>query len=429
MARQSKIWIPKGIEVNKDDEITSANLADYILNISKEEITYDFMMSTFGSFEGKSKANTYDLVKVPVGKFSFVDSNGKTKSNKNEFTTSLGIFIFNILLSSFNFSKFFVGYINKSIDSKQYKNIGQRLSYALIEDEISVEDLKQWENTMQWLMPFEDILSPNHTEKLIGCTKALNKKKAELIKKYQKEIDAGDIAVVESIEKELLAYAKEYLGDDPAMDTILSGAGGQFNNNFKNMFVMKGAIRNPDPNAKKKYDIVTSNYLDGISADEYSIIAGSGASGAYSRGKKTETGGYWEKLFVSAYQHIQLDAKGSDCGTSRHIIVDLNEKNIKDYMYCYAIKANGDLELIDSKTYKNYIGKRAKLRFSSMCESKTGICNKCAGQLLYIGAENIGMTMAQIPSTLKLKCMKGFHDSTVKTTQFDPMKAFFPFEE
>lgn len=428
MARQSKLWTPKGIEVNKDDEITSANLADYIINISKDDITYDFMMSTFGAFGGTSKAHVYDLIKVPVGKFSFVDSNGKTKSNKNEFTTTIGIFLFNILLSSFNFSRFFDGYINKSIDKKQYGKIGKRLSYALIEDDIVVEDLKQWENTMQWLMPFEDVLSPNHTEKLISCTKALNKKKEELINKYQKEIDAGDIAVVEQIEKELLAYAKEYLGDDESMDTILSGAGGQFNNNFKNMFVMKGAIRNPDPNAKKKYDIVTSNYIDGISADEYSIIAGSGASGAYSRGKKTETGGYWEKLFVSAYQHIILDPKGSDCGTSRHIVVDLNEDNIGDYIYSYAIKSNGSTELIDSKNYKNYIGKRTKIRFSSMCESKTGICNKCAGELLYVGAENIGMAMAQIPSTLKLKCMKGFHDSTIKTTRFDAMKAFFPFD-
>lgn len=428
MTRKSKLWTPKGIDIKKDDEITSSNLADFIINITREDITYDFIMNTFGAFAGKSLANSYDLIKIPVGKFSFINSKEKTVSNKNEFITTIGIYIFNVLLSSFNFSKFFDGYINKPIDKKQYGKISQTLSYALIEDDISVENMKQWENTMQWIMPFEDILSPNHTEKLITCTKAINKKKEELLKKHKEEIDAGNIAVVEAIEKELLAFAKEYLGDDPAMDTILSGAGGSFNNNFKNMFVMKGAIRNPDPNAKKKYDIVTSNYLDGISADEYSIIAGSGASGAYSRGKKTETGGYWEKLFVSAFQHIKLDPKGSDCGTSRYIVVDLNEKNIKDYMYCYAIKSNGELELIDSKTCKNYIGKKTKLRFSSMCESKTGICNKCAGDLLYIGAENIGMTMAQIPSTMKLKCMKGFHDSTVKTTPFDAMKAFYPFD-
>lgn len=425
--RKSKLWIPKGIEVKKEDKITNSNFADFIINITKEDINYDLIMSIFGTFAGSSLANTYDLIEIPINKFSYIDYNGKKKYNTNKFTTCVGIYIFNKLLSSFNFSKFFDGYINKTIDSKEYKNIKQILSYALIEDDITVEDLKQWENTMQWFMPFEDILSPNHTEKLITCTKIINKKKEELLKKYKKEIDEGNIAIVENIEKELLDYAKEYLGDDPAMDTILSGAGGSFGNNFKNLYVMKGAIKNPDPNAKKKYDIVTSNYIDGVSADEYSIIAGSGAAGAYSRGKRTETGGYWEKLFVSAYQHLKIGPKGSDCGTLRHIVVEFNEKNIKDYMYSYVIKPNGSLELLDSKTYKKYIGKTVKLRFSSMCEYENGFCNKCAGELLYIGVENIGMVLSQIPSTLKIRCMKAFHDSTIKTTTFDAIKAFYPF--
>jgi hypothetical protein len=104
---------------------------------------------------------------------------------------------------------------------------------------------------------------------MITCTKAIGKKKEELLKKYKKEIEAGDPVITEKIEKELLEFAKEYIGDDPSMDTILSGAGGDFNNKFKNMFVMKGAIADPDPNAKQKYRIVTGNYIDGIPAEEY----------------------------------------------------------------------------------------------------------------------------------------------------------------
>ena len=61
---------------------------------------------------------------------------------------------------------------------------------------------------------------------------------------------------------------------------------------------------------------------------EYAAMAGSGTSGAYYRGVQTETGGYWEKLFVSAYQHIKLDPHGSDCGTNRTIEVLLTEDNI-----------------------------------------------------------------------------------------------------
>lgn len=437
MSRISKTWKPKGIEIKKDDKINSSNLADYIIHMTDKDINYDFIMNLFGHFEGKSLCNPYDILEVPAKTFKIYNNSlgfpnweddKNIKYNKEPFVTTIGIYLFNLFLSGFGFSILFDGYINYTIDKKKMGGIEQVLSYALIEDDITIEQLKQWENTMQWFMPFEDILSPNHTEKLITCTKVINKKKEELLKKYRAEVEAGDIKVIEIIENELLNYAKEYLGDDPAIDTILSGAGGSFGNNFKNMFVMKGAIRNPDPNAKKKYNVVTSNYLDGVTAEEYPIIAGSGAAGAYSRGNKTETGGYREKLFVSAYQHIKLDPKGSDCGTTHYIEVDFNEKNIKDYMYSYAIIEGGKLELITSKNYKKFIGKKTKLRFSSLCKSKTGICNMCAGELLYIGAANIGMVMAQIPSTLKLRCMKGFHDSTIKTTTIDPMKAFYPFQ-
>lgn len=428
MERQSKLWKPTGVDVKITDDITTENLADYFLIMKKKDITYDFIMSTFGQFGGVAKAHTYDLFEVPAGAFTYKDYKDKPKTNKNKFTTTLGLWLFNILLTSYNFSKLFNGYINYTIDKKKYEAIDQRLAYALIEDDITTEDMKSWQNTMQWMMPFEDVLSPNHTEKMIACTKAIDAKKQELLEKYKNKVDAGDIATVSEIEKELLAFAKDYLKDDPAYDTILSGAGGKFENNFKNMYVMKGAIMNPDPYATKKYDIVTSNYLDGVTPDEYSIIAGSATYGAYSRGKKTADGGFWEKLFISAYQHIQLDPKGSDCGTKRHITVDLDEDNIDDYMYCYVIKDNGELELIDSKTKNKFIGKRVNMRFASMCESKTGICNMCAGELLYVGAQNIGVTMAQIPDRLKNICMKSFHDSTVQTTTFDAMKAFYPFE-
>jgi hypothetical protein len=429
MAQTSKLWISKGIEIKSTDEITAENLADYILNLKMDDITYEFIMETFGEFNGKAKCRSYDLLEVPAGKFSYQDFDKKDKVNKNKFTTTIGRWIFNIMLENFHFCKFFNGYWNETLNSKNYfGKVEKALSYALIEDEITTEDLKQWENLVQWMMPFEDIMSPNHTEKQITCTKAMNKKKAELLKKYKPLLDAGDPKAAEDMEKELLAYAKEYLKDDPYMDTVDSGAGGKFENNFKNMYLMKGAVMNPDPNAKQKYSVITSSYMDGVTAEEYSVIAGAGAAGAYSRGKKTETGGYWEKLFVAAYQHIKLDPKGSDCHTDKYITVNLDKDNIDDYMYCYAIRPNGSLELIDSKTRNKYIGKKTKLRFASMCKSTTGICNMCAGNLLYVGAENIGATMAQIPDVLKNKCMKAFHDSTVSTTEFDAMKAFFPFQ-
>lgn len=427
-ARKSTLWKIKNLKIDRDNEyINSSNLADYILDLKMEDITYDFLMDLFGTFSGKQLGRAYDLIEIPKGRFVYTDIDGKTKSNKNAFVTGLGLWIINIILRDMDLTKI-TGYINKSIDKKLYKKIEKQLAYALIEDDITVDILEDFEDKLQWLMPFEDILSPNHTEKMVTCTKAIGKKKQELLKKYKKEIDAGDIVVVEKIEKELLDYAKEYLGDDPCMDTILSGAGGSFGNNFKNLYVMRGAVPDPDPNTKTPYRIVTSSFLDGISAEEYPIMAGSAVAGAYSRGKKTETGGHWEKLFVAAFQDLVLDPPGSDCGTDKYITVDFKTSRIDDYMYSYVIKDNGDLELIDSKTRSKYDGKKVKLRFSSMCKSKTGFCNKCIGELFYkVNTKNIGMVMSQIPSTLKNKCMKGFHEALVTTVKFDAMKAFYPF--
>ena len=60
-----------------------------------------------------------------------------------------------------------------------------------------------------------------------------------------------------------------------------------------------------------------------------------------------------------------------------------------------------------------------------MCKCKNGICEKCAGNLFNrIGITNIGVATSQIPSTLKNKSMKAFHDSTLKLVQFDPEMAF-----
>lgn len=434
--RISKLWKVKDIPIDKEliesSDPDEKTLPDMLMNMTKDDITYRFIMNTFGEFNGKSLANPYDLLEVPVGKFSFYTDidKSKFKSNKNTFVTTLGCFIFNIILRDFNFSRLFDGYLQETISKKVFGKIEQTLSYALIEDRITTQDLKEYEDMMQWFMPFETILSPNHTEKLLICTKEIDKKKKELVKKYEKEIANGDSVIAEKIEKELIKFASDYLADDPSIDTMLSGVVASWENEFKNMYVMKGAVRNPDPTAKQQYNIVTGNYMDGIPANEYSMVAGAGVYGAYARGKKTEIGGYYEKLFISAYQTLKLDPPGSDCHTKRYIEVNLTDKNIADYMYCYAIKSNGDLELIDSTNKDKFIGKKVKLRFASMCESKTGFCNKCAGELFYrLNEKYIGLSLAQIPDTMKLRSMKGFHDSTVQSVKMDVRKAFYPWED
>lgn len=399
--------------------ITNKEDIDYIAHIKEEDITSSFIMETFGEFNDKRRFNPYDEITIPKGCYG----NGKT--NKNEFTTTVGIYVFNKYFIEPDKSLFdSFGYINEEIGGKKHGKINKQLSYMLLEDEITPDTMKTFHKKVQKFMPYVSILAPSYTEKFLTCTAVIGKKKEELLKKNADAIAAGDEIVAEKIEKELLDFAREYLEDDPALDSYLSGARGTFDNNFKNMYVMKGAVKDPDPNAKQKYKIATSNYMDGIKADEYVIYANSLAAGPFSRAKKTEVGGYLEKIFLYAYQHLKLDPEGSDCGTKRYITVKLTDDNIEDWMYSYVIQGDKLVE-ITSKNMNKFIGKTVKLRFSALCESKTGICNHCFGNLPYRrGDLNPGIASTTIPSKMKNVSMKAFHDSVQRTTTVDINKAF-----
>lgn len=411
------------------DDINEANFINHLLVMQQSDFTFSFMMRLFGSYNGKAFAQPYDEFEVPKGMYTYYDKDKKKElKNTKPFLTTLGIYILNIyLLNGFDFSYLFNGYINKNFGKKLMGNINQTLTYALIEDRITVAEMKKWHDYAQFLMPFEDILGQAHTEAIFTFARDIDKKKKEYLKEHGEEIKNGNLVLAEKMEKDLIKYAEESLKDEPGLDPYISGGGGNMSNNFKNLYIMKGPVKDPDPNAKKKYNVIISNLFNGITAEEYPVLANALANGPYSRAKKTEKGGYWEKLLLYALQTVVLEDPGSDCGTKQYITVELTEKNINKYMYNYIVKGNNaqNTEELTSQNMKNYIGKKVNMRFCIYCKSKIGVCNKCAGNLFYRrGARNLGVASPQIASVLKVKSMKAFHDSTVSTHQIDLMKAF-----
>lgn len=402
----------------KAKRITSPKDIEYLVNIKEKDITTSFIMDTFGEFETGQRFRPYDIIEMPANSYG-----PEGKKNKKPFITTVGIWIFNKYFIEEDLFDIFK-YINKTIDKKMYGKLNNDLSVAVLEDRLPLESMKRFNMKTQKCMPYISILAPNYTDKMLTCTEVINKKKKELYSKYEEQIKKGDEIAATKMEKELLDFALEYMGDDPSMDMFISGARGSIGNNFKNMFVMKGVIKDPDPNAKQRYNVAMSNYIDGISPDEYALFANSLAAGPYARAKKTENGGYREKLFLRAFQHLTLDPPGSDCGTKRYIEVILTESNINEWMYSYIIEGSKLIELT-SQNKSKYIGKKVKVRFSALCESKTGICNKCMGNLYYrLNKTNVGTSLTQIPSVQKNISMKSFHDSTQSLYDMDLEKIF-----
>ena len=265
---------------------------EYLVSLTEHDITMSLIMDLFGDFNKYQRFNPYDIVTIPTGKYGGKLPNGKDKFNKEPFTTTVGRFIFN---------KYFIecepelldmiGYVNDNVGKKVYGGIFDNLGYAVMEERISIGTYKRFCMKTQKFMPYVSILAPNHSDNMLTITKKINARKAKLIAENQRAFDEGDVIVVDKVSKELLDYARELMQDDPAMDMFLSGAGGSFENNFKNMFIMRGSVQDPDPT--KTYNIITSNYVDGVSKEEYSKLANTLAAGPYSRSKKTELGGHW----------------------------------------------------------------------------------------------------------------------------------------
>lgn len=403
--------------------ITDQSIIDSLVNVEPKDITSSFVEELFGEFDGKVVCSPYDLITIPKGGYGIPES--KRGVNSKSFTTTVGKFIFNKIYIQQNPSIYEqIGWVDDAMGKKGFGKLYKKIGYMLLEDKVNQEDVKRFIMSTQFTMPFIQFLTPSYTDAMLLCSKKINTKKAQLLKENKAALDKGDLVVQDKIQKELIAYAKEILEDDPSMDTFNSGGGGSFENNFKNMFIMKGTVRDPDPN--KGYSFITSNYIDGVSEDEYATVANTLAEGPYYRSKKTETGGYWEKLLLYATQHLKLLGPGTDCGTKRYIEEVITEDTIEDLMYNYIIDG-GKLVELTSDNKDKYMGKRVKMRYSSLCEAKNGICNKCGGNLWYrLGIDRPGIITPQLATKLKLGSMKLFHNSQVVLTDMNVMDAFMP---
>lgn len=407
---------PKQI-TNKDDikEILAINH-----NKASEKST---VMDLFADFDNGPRFQPYWTIEIPAGAYggwSKVDKECQSskKTNRSKFITTVGLWIFN--KSFIEPMSDVLGYINEPITEGKYSEINQQVSYALLENKITVRQLKDFIIQSQILMSCCSALAPSHTELIFDMETDIAKKKAELEKQYKDAIETADLPKIKEMENELINYAKDILKDDPAVDMFNSGARSSWGNNVKNMYLLRGALRGTDGN----YHVVTSSYIEGLDPKDTVAVNDAAVGGPYSRSRLTAQGGYLEKQFTNLTQHIKILPAGSDCGSTKYITVELTKKNIKDWMFSFMIQGDRLIELLPENVDK-YIGKTVNLRYSMFCKSKDGICEKCAGTLFNrMGITNAGLTSMQMASAQKLANMKRFHDSSLNLAEVNVKELF-----
>ena len=165
-------------------------------------------MRYFGKFKGKIMCHPYDLIQVPIGVYG-----PEGRKNKNTFTTTIGKYWFNKVFIEKDLFDLFDGWFGDPVNDDTLGDISDRLSFALLEDKIELRVLKEFLMKCQKFQPYSNVLATGFSERMLTISSKLEAKKKALLKKYEKEIAAGDEIVSAKIEKEVLDEAKKLLAE------------------------------------------------------------------------------------------------------------------------------------------------------------------------------------------------------------------------
>jgi hypothetical protein len=394
-------------KVAKPVQISEENKS-FLLSLGEEDVTLSMLEKMFANKHNTpAMFKTDDYFTLPKGRLH----------NDTSITTTAGRYIFNLLVLSPKIITL-VGYQNQAMDDGAVGSLENRLSEYLIEDKITVPEFVDYLDKLQWLgFITAKFLNASLTYNFLALPPETEALKKQLLEKYKKELEAGDLITVNKIEKLLIEDAKQRVKDIPDYQIYASGGRGSFGNNYKNTSIMRGAIKNlanPD-----KVHVSKDSLVEGIPANEIEYYADLITQASYQRAVGTREGGYESKKLSAAFQNIVLDKEGTDCGTGKTMKQLVTKGNSNMFMYRYVREKSGGLTLLTSDNIAQYYNKVVDVRSPLYCTGKQ-YCSKCAGELYYrLGIKNVGIVTNRIGTSLLNASLKAFHDMSLKVVNLD----------
>lgn len=342
---------------------------------------------------------------------------------KERTVTTVGIYIANKFI--FEDMKIF-GYINKTLTGKVLGTINKHIASALLEEDITIDQVYDFIDRCQWLFggTLAHVINTSLSSTILNLPQPSKKLRSELFEQHKEALKNGDPRISSDVETKICddALARMREKNDPAMALFDSGCGIDPYNNYKTMFIMKGAVTDNTGESKTGYKTITSNYDTGISKSDMPKTADNVVTGAYARGVATQDGGYSAKKYNSMFQRASLGPRGSDCGTTDVEEVLMTESVAEELGGRYRfIMENGKPVMLTPKTVGKYVGKTVKLRNPGHCKYKEPcFCNVCYGDLPYrLDMTSIGLQLNIAAGAMLNASMKKFHDVRVKLYQVD----------
>lgn len=409
---------------DKNQTPTNGNVGKQrILSADIREFNKDFLESMFASYYDKQTNEQKPApfvaptkIKLTKAEYPYVEG---------EVETTLGLLFMNRFILEYTGIIKHTGYWNIPLDKKGLAKLDVTVNELMVSDIIDTKTEGAYIDRRDQLgfqaAPF---LATSISASLIRPMHDVSQRKMELMQKYADDINSSDptrqIMATNKIEAELMKMVRQNLAGDYGYDMYASGDG-NLDNNYKTINVMRGPVFN---DITKRFDVVQSSLMDGISKYDIPAFSNSNVAAAYPSAIGTAQAGYMSKIILALLQseHIDPDPK-SDCGTNVTIPFTVTDSNKKYLIYRY-INDNGKRVLTTMKNISNYVGQTVQL-YSPQCCLRKSICSKCAGQLYHnLGVTQVGLLTTSITHKLLNLKLKSKHDLSQKAGVIDKKLVF-----
>lgn len=331
---------------------------------------------------------------------------------KENSSTTCGIYLFNkFILEPL---KIF-GYVNKPFGKKELDALEDGISDGLMQKDLTTEQVAEFIDRLQFLLggPLAHLINPSINPDIMTLPPQAAALKKKLLAENKASIEANDPQTSSKIEKEVTKVAMDWMNErnDPSLSFFKSGAIDPYNN-YRTMFVMKGAVKDNTGESPTGYKIVTSEYDNGITKEDMPKIADTVVTSSYNSGVATQDSGYMGKKYNTILQRVKLLERGSDCKTPDTFQTVITNRHLYRY-----IMENGKPVCLTPEVIDKYKGKVCKLRSPLHCHAKDPYyCNICMGDRLYdIGVHNVGLTVSILSGATLNAALKTKHNVTVGT--------------
>ena len=347
---------------------------------------------------------------------TFLLKKGVLKCCKEDTETTVGRFLLNVLFIELPFDGFF-DYINQT--GFDIKGLEKKISVALVENKIQVEQYKRFIDNMYFIGHFCELCVPTISRGAMMTDPKIADLKKQLLEKYKGQMD--DPKVISEIEDLLIKADKEYLKNDPAMRFYGALGGKAFNIARKKLYLTIGGIETFSKDSGK-YVFIENSLTEGWDVNGIDNMANEIRKGSFNRGHETQLGGALTKYIMRVFQDLCIIE--DDCGARSGLVVDFNLYPIEDFRGRY-ISDGGKWVAITSENMSKYTKGRYVMRSPMYCKTQKGLCRKCAGDIYAsLNTKHIAMYIVDISSTFLQTSMKLMHGSKLSLVDIGDLNQY-----